>query len=561
MASSTVNAGSGGGEGDLFGDLWVVVRDLDPSDGGGNGEPVLDANGQIVPVGYDPATDEIFPIHLVAGTEEDYEVPPELLPYVQEIELERANIIRAPEAVREAALAEALDKIANGTTITTDASGRIAVDGVLIDSPRENGALYHLIMTAGGVNSWSEVQANAATNLPPALANLIASGWNPAGLLGAVFSKFTPISLDAVITAHTLMGVNEVDDTGPTLDIDYFGFTDGVSETFNYDRVATYGDLWMRWYQDLDGDPSDLEAVERSILDVVWGSDRNGDGVNDVGSGQKWVDEYIQLSTDGLSFEVVKASAAGINDWAQAVEDARAVIEALHESVGAVEIPSPPVADDVLTGTLCADLLAGWGGNDLLIGLSGDDWLEGGDGNDILKGGGGNDVLEGGRDIDRLRGGAGDDILRGNAAADKLFGGDGNDKLFGGADADRLDGGDGDDKLYGGVGGDELTGGLGADRFIFVPLDPSSVNTITDFSTAELDIVNLARIDADSATEENDAFSFVGYAAFTGVAGELRAVDLGGTQRIEGDVDGDMTADIIIDIAGTIPAEAGWFTL
>ena len=42
--------------------------------------------------------------------------------------------------------------------------------------------------------------------------------------------------------------------------------------------------------------------------------------------------------------------------------------------------------------------------------------------------------------------------------------------------------------------------------------------------------------------------------------GGLQVV-LGGTQRIEGDVDGDMTADIIIDIAGTIPAEAGWFTL
>lgn len=183
--------GTGGsGAGDLYGDLWVVARDLDPTDGGGNGEPVLDENGQIVPIGYDPVTGEIFPIHLVEGTEGDYEVPPELLPFVQEIELERANIMRSPDSVVEAALEEALGKIEAGTEIDVDASGRIMVDGVLIDSPRENLALYKLVMTTGGATSWTEVQASAAAELPQPLVDLLDSGWDPTGLLAGVFSKF-----------------------------------------------------------------------------------------------------------------------------------------------------------------------------------------------------------------------------------------------------------------------------------------------------------------------------------------------------------------------------------
>ena len=96
---SAAAGGGGDGSGDLYGDLWVLLRDLDPSDGGGNGEPILDENGQVIPIGYNAETGEIFPIHLVLGAEGDYEVPADLLPYVQEINLERANIIRSPDSV------------------------------------------------------------------------------------------------------------------------------------------------------------------------------------------------------------------------------------------------------------------------------------------------------------------------------------------------------------------------------------------------------------------------------------------------------------------------------
>lgn len=516
LISNAGGGGGGGGQGSLYGDLWVLLRDLDPSDGGGNGEPALDDNGQIIPIGYDPATGETFPIYLVEGEEGDYEVPADQLAFVQEVELERTNVIRAPASVLIHARDEALAKLENATTITTEASGRIVVDGEAIDSPLENFALYKLIMTAGGTSSWTDVLANADANLPAPLASLLASGWDPTGLLGAGFSKFTPIIMDAVITAHTIGGVNGVTNVGGELLVDHFSFTDGAAEAFDYDRVARYGDTWVRWYQDMDGDPSDLEAVQRTILDAVWGSDNNGDGVNDVGSGVNWSDEYIALSADGQSFETVAATEAGINDWAQAVEDTRAVIAMMHEAIGAMEVDAPPDTDDTVDGTAVADLLTGWGGNDTLVGRGGNDTLEGGEGNDVLIGRSGDDVL---------------------------------------------DGGAGNDKLNGGTGLDMLYGGDGADRFIMSVLDSAIADTIMDFAAAESDLVNLSRLDADTSTGADDAFTFLGYAAFNGVAGELRAVDLGGTQRLEGDVDGDGLADVAVEIAGGTLVEAGWLVL
>lgn len=401
--------GGGGGGGDLFADMRVLLRDLDPSNGGGNGEALLDVNGQVIPIGLDPATGATFPIYFTEVAEGDFEIPPDQLPFVQEISLGRANVARAPASVMEDALDEALGKIAGGTAITTDAAGRIMVDGVTIDSPRENLALYQFIMTEGGSNSWTDVLANASTNMPPAIANLLASGWDPTGLLGAAFSKSEPILMDAVLYEHSILGVNEVTGSGDTLQIDYISFTDGVTETYDYDRVARYGDIWLQWFQDMDGDPFTLEAVQRTALDAVWGSDGDGDGVNDVGSGVNWTDEYVQLSVDGLSLETVSATTAGVNDWAQAVDDARAVILMIHDSVGGTEVPAPARnivssgdfnadgTDDIALRDTATGTIANWQMSDnaveqqFVLGRAGLDWTVTGTGD--FNGDGTDDIL------------------------------------------------------------------------------------------------------------------------------------------------------------------------
>ena len=57
------------------------------------------------------------------------------------------------------------------------------------------------------------------------------------------------------------------------------------------------------------------------------------------------------------------------------------------------------------------------------------------------------------------------------------------------------------------------------------------------------------------------AFTFVGANAFSNTAGELRATESGGVWTVEGDVNGDGVADLVIQItlAGPVPLGAGDF--
>lgn len=329
--------GAGSKKGDLYGDQYVLLRDMDPTDGGGDGQPVLDANGQPILIGSDGTT--TFPIYFEADAEGDFEIPPDMVPYVQEVELERANVARAPDHVTEKALDEALSKIAVAETVATDMAGRLVLDGVTIDSPLENLALYHYLMTAGGKSGWPDV----VDHWPDALkalagADLTDPDWDPSSLLGAAFSKALPVTLDAVIAENTVLGVNEVSQVNGVTTIAYFDFTVGdgtaaATESYDYDRQDQYGDTYVRWFENTDGDP-DLEAQEGWLMDVVFG-------------GQTWSDTYIAVDPDSADqFVEIDATDSGINDFAQAVDDARAVINFMHEYM-AVEI-NPPLPDDAM---------------------------------------------------------------------------------------------------------------------------------------------------------------------------------------------------------------------
>ena len=168
------------------------------------------------------------------------------------------------------------------------------------------------------------------------------------------------------------------------------------------------------------------------------------------------------------------------------------------------------VEPDTLNGSSNADTLNGGGGNDTLNGASG---------NDILNGDAGNDTLDGGAGNDTLNGGTGNNSLSGGNDVDTLNGGDGNDTLDGGAGNDTLNGGAGADTLIGGGGRDVMTGGADADTFVFTAntqssTDASTRDIITDFLVGS-DRVDLSGIDADTAAAGNNAFSFIGTAAFT----------------------------------------------
>ena len=88
-----------------------------------------------------------------------------------------------------------------------------------------------------------------------------------------------------------------------------------------------------------------------------------------------------------------------------------------------------------------------------------------------------------------------------------------------------------------------------------------SADKITDFSHADGDTIKLSGIDAVSATPENDAFRFVGNAAFSGSAGELRYEMSHGNTLVMGDTDGDRVADLVINLTGTVALVASVFVL
>jgi Ca2+-binding RTX toxin-like protein len=124
---------------------------------------------------------------------------------------------------------------------------------------------------------------------------------------------------------------------------------------------------------------------------------------------------------------------------------------------------------------------------------------------------------------------------------------DGNLQMFGGAGADVLTGGALADVIMGGLGGDTLYGGGGNDVFRYDSVLDSpaqdSRDGIQDFTSS--DRIDLSRIDANSGTGGNDAFTFIGTDAFHGTAGELRAVNTAGPiWTVSGDVNGDSVADI-----------------
>ena len=120
---------------------------------------------------------------------------------------------------------------------------------------------------------------------------------------------------------NTLLGVNTVipgatDNLGNPI-VDYFEFEDGTTETYDHSREAKYSDTYVTWLADADGDGTYEFVDPVSVYEAVFGS-------------TEWVDENPN---------------AGADDFAQAVDDSRAVISFLHDQLGAMEVP-PPSADD-----------------------------------------------------------------------------------------------------------------------------------------------------------------------------------------------------------------------
>jgi Ca2+-binding RTX toxin-like protein len=248
--------------------------------------------------------------------------------------------------------------------------------------------------------------------------------------------------------------------------------------------------------------------------------------------------------------------------------------------------------DDLVSGGTSHDSLDGGAGNDTVVADQGDDTLAGGSGIDTADYSGfggavivnlqnaaaqdtnaaGIDMLSGfenavgGVGNDHFTGSTGANLIRGQDGADVLVGIGGNDTLEGGNGNDNIQGGNGDDVLIGGAGREVMVGGGGNDIFRFLSVTDTAVggqrDKINDFTTGN-DLVDLAAVDADANASGDQAFGFIGSAAFSGLAGQLRQyqVTSSGVTIVEGDVNGDGATDFQIQFQGLLTLTAADFVL
>lgn len=248
--------------------------------------------------------------------------------------------------------------------------------------------------------------------------------------------------------------------------------------------------------------------------------------------------------------------------------------------------------NDQLFGNGFGNQLFGGNGADTLDGRGGADTLAGGLGNDFYVVGDAGDEIIGeigfslGGGIDTVRAfvnytqptnveivrlgnidGTGNLNVVGNSAPGTLVGNAGDNTMTGGFSNNRINGNDGDDTITGGNGADTLSGGEGADVFVYNNVSDSdagaSQRDFINFFERGVDLIDLSAVDANSNVGGNQAFNFVGGARFSGSAGELRVLDLGGPNALilEADVDGDGGADMQIFIRGQTSMLASDFLL
>ena len=158
-------------------------------------------------------------------------------------------------------------------------------------------------------------------------------------------------------------------------------------------------------------------------------------------------------------------------------------------------------------------------------------------------------------------------VIKGTNRANTLIGSAEEDRMSGLGGHDRLKAGAGDDVLSGGRGKDLLWGGSGDDTFRFGSALDSMAGTqhrdsIYDWCTGSgHDLIDLQAIDANALRGGNQAFKWIGKAAFSGKAGELRAHFDGHDTIVQGNIDGDQPSEFQIRIVGRHALAASDFVL
>ncbi len=302
--------------GDLYGDLWIVLRD-------DSGEPILDANGQVQPI---VIIDGVPTVIQLVDTDGDgkYEIPTEYADLVQEVDVGRTNVARSPSKVLEHSLTEVLSKLdglilGTSSTLTLDASGRLVIDGSAIDSPLENLALYQALLTATDTNNdgllevvvayTGESGSGTYTFLVPTSSQLDLA----ASLFAAASDKTASLSVDNVVTVSSFLGVND-ELANLVANYTYDGATEAYKDTSVWVNVQVAGtetpeDLSDDVYQSVqvnlvDGATITYDGQTITVPGVTFETvpntvDNNGDGTLDANDNDG-IDAFTQTADDAL---------------------------------------------------------------------------------------------------------------------------------------------------------------------------------------------------------------------------------------------------------------------
>jgi hypothetical protein len=279
------NVASGTKRGDLFGDMYVLLRDA-------NGVPIMiqlvDGTWVVQPV---DAAGNPLPLDAEGGL-----INPEL---AIAVELGRLNVARSPSSVLSQQYAEVIKNINLADSVTVDASGRLLLtkDGVesAIDSPLANLALYVELVKTGTITGVTDA-SKFATSISYLVdgTKTTSDMLSAASFLAAAADKTGTLTVDKVVDMNLILGIpgTLTDASGGTKTyIDY--------STFSYDRQNTYDGVTVAvLVKQPDGS---FLPTSVNVYDAVF-------------SGTNYT------STDG------------VDGFAQAADDARAVIEYVHDS-------------------------------------------------------------------------------------------------------------------------------------------------------------------------------------------------------------------------------------
>jgi uncharacterized membrane protein YgcG len=320
-----------------FGDLIILYRDA-------NGVPILDGNQCQQPIafpsgtctwdctGADPCLVPVDPA--TCAVEVAYAT------CTQEVDFGRINEARAPDTVFESQLEDVVVNLATADCVSLGPAGRLVTSRVAgpevstsaIDSPLQNLAIYRQLMLVGFLGA-----ETSPITLPAGALDTAARG------LGVASDKAGEVNVDLVAYLNQIMGLSDPATTtvlDPKICIDVKEEVMGVVQlvqkcfldygAYGYDRTANFGALpapaympefaptdgWFEYLAEVDPpvNPPLFEILQGPILDAVFG----------VHPG----------FLDG-----------NIGGFAQAADDARAVIDFMHTN---------PVPGDFLTAVPCA---------------------------------------------------------------------------------------------------------------------------------------------------------------------------------------------------------------